>query len=145
MMAELHVYNARYPADLESLSVLPLGRKRHAGRVVIADPGVSQERRTSWEREINRKLHACGCVEASAGLMIGIAAGLVYLIVRWVGGAAFSWTELGLCLLFVFAISLAGKMVGLSRAQSRYRALVRDIAQEWKARPPQSERLKGCG
>ena len=112
---------------------------------MIADPGVSQERRTSWERDINRRLHACGCVEASAGMMIGIAAGLVYLMVRWAGGAPFSWTELGLCLAFVFAVSLIGKLVGLSRAQSRYRALVREIAREWKVRPPQSEKLKGCG
>lgn len=144
-MAELHVYHARYPAELEALSVLPLGRKRHAGRVLIADSNVSEERRTSWEREINRRLHACGCVEASAGMMIGIAASLVYLIARWAGGAAFSWAELGLCLLFVFAVSLAGKMVGLSRAQGRYRALVRDIAREWNTRPPRSEKLKGCG
>ena len=39
-------------------------------------------------------------------MLIGMAAGLFSLIARWAGGAAFSWAELGLCLLFVFAASL---------------------------------------
>ena len=138
-------YDAHHPADLASLSVLPLRRKRGVGHVVIADPRLPKEQRDAWEREINSKLHACGCAEASVGMLVGLFGVLAFLIVRWAGGAGFAWSDLGWAFAILFMASLVGKMVGLARAETRYRDLVRRIGREWHAAPPRAEVLRVCG
>jgi len=144
-MSKRPAYNARHPADLASLSVLPLKRKRGIGRVVIADPEIPNDKREAWERDINRNLRACGCSESSVLMLIALVGYCAYLIWRWVTGAELGWSHLGWGVLVLFIAASVGKGLGLLRAEARYRRLVERIGQEWKARPPQSDTIWTCG
>jgi hypothetical protein len=138
-------YEARYPADLTALSVLPLKRKPGIGRVVIADPGVSKDKKETWERDINRNLRACGCAESSAFILSALVGYGLYLLWRWSAGGQLGWRHLGWGVLVLVVAALIGKGLGLLRAESRYRELVQRIAREWTARPPKADVISRCG
>jgi hypothetical protein len=138
-------YYARHPADLESLSVLPLKRKRGIGQVVIADADLPIDKREGSQREINRALRACGCAESSVGLMAGLFGFAGYALWRWLQGFPFGWRHLGWALLAMFAGALLGKLAGLVAAERRYRVLVHRIGREWPAEPPKTREVLDCG
>jgi len=138
-------YEARYPADLKALSVLPLKRKHGIAGVVIADPGVSKEKKESWERDINRNLRACGCAEASALILTALFGYGVYLLWRWSAGGQIGWRHLGWGVLALVVAALIGKGLDLLRAETRYRELVQRISREWIAQPPKSDVISKCG
>jgi hypothetical protein len=144
-MSARRPYEARYPADLTALSVLPLKRKRGISRVVIADPDVPKDKKDAWERDINRNLHACGCAESSVLILLGLAGYCAYLLWRWSAGGQIGWRHLGWGLLVLAVAAVIGKGVGLLRAETRYRELVRRIGQEWRARPPKTDTISKCG
>jgi hypothetical protein len=144
-MPARHPYEAHYPADLTSLSVLPLKRKLGIGRVVIADPNVAKDKRETWERDINRNLRACGCAESSVLLLAALVGYGAYLLWRWSAGGQIGWRHLGWALLILAIAAAVGKAVGLLRAEGRYRRLVRQIGREWSATPPKSDTISKCG
>jgi hypothetical protein len=144
-VAKLAPFQVRYPVELLSLSVLPLRRKPGIGAVIIADTTVPQDKRQSWERQINRHLRACACAESSLGLLIGLLGYVLYLAWRWSAGAEVGWNALGWGILVVFLCALIGKWIGLVRAEMRYRDLVRRIGEEWPAQPPKVAQVLRCG
>jgi hypothetical protein len=78
-------------------------------------------------------------------MLITLAGYCAYLIWRWTTGAELGWSHLGWAALALFAAAAVGKVVGLLRAEARYRRLVQRIGQEWPARPPQSDTIWTCG
>jgi hypothetical protein len=144
-VAKLVPFHVRYPIELRSLSVLPLKRKPGVGSVVIADPALPQDKRQSWERQINRHLRACACAESGLGLLLALIGIALYLVWRWSAGGELGWSTLGWSALVAFLCALFGKWVGLVRAEMRYRDLVRRIAEEWPAQPPKARQVNRCG
>ncbi len=114
------VFLVSCPEDLNRLRRRPRG----LGRIVvrIALQGLDDNRRSNFERRVERHIAACGCNE-------GTAAGLLYLIVipilvftgRLVPYSILGWIAVGGG--FVAAL-LAGKVFGLVVARLRlFRAL----------------------
>ena len=144
-MAKLVPFHVRYPLELRSLSVLPLKRKPGVGAVVIADPAVPQDRRQSWERQINRHLRACACAESGLALLLALIGIALYLTWRWWTGDELGWSALGWSAMVAFLSAFLGKWIGLVRAEMRYLDLVRRIAEEWQAEPPKARQVSRCG
>lgn len=133
-----------HPDELKALSVMPLMQPRPRGRIIIKDDTLPGETRAKWEADLNRAYGACGCGEASLGLLVGVAGAAVWLGVRVLSGAEFSWQD-ALWVLLAAAIGQGlGKFAGLVRAQGRLVRLVTDVSQDWKA-PPRAHAHGGCG
>ncbi len=136
-------YHAQSPADLRALSVLPFRGKRGIGRVMIADSLLAEDRKESWERDINRLIHACGCVEGAVLMAAAFVGCAGYFVWRWASGFGLAWSGLAAAVVLVIAAAAVGKTFGLLRAEVGYRRLVRGIAREWRpaaAEPPSTER-----
>jgi hypothetical protein len=97
------------------------------GRSVKLDLPLATDQRRTWEENIHRHTHTCGCKEGQIALSLfvpaaGIAwfAGWMQLAMGWRGGLEV------FALLFVAA--LVGKIAGLVMARVRLRQTVREIA-----------------
>lgn len=115
-----------YPNDLDGLSVLPGKRLPGAGRIKIAAAGIDEKSREDWERRLNVRYYACGCAESAIGLVLGVAvAGLVLAF-----GLRDGWSVLGLVAIPIAGL-VAGKIAGMIRAETRLKATVAKIREEW--------------
>ena len=123
-----------HPDELAGLSVYPWRRSRSRGRVHLADASLDRETRGEWEKRLNRAIAACGCGEASLGLLTGALIGGGWLAWRWLdsGASTISWT---LPVIAALVGSFAGKAAGLMRAQGKLKRLTRTIRRDWKAKP----------
>jgi hypothetical protein len=135
----------RHPSELAALSVLPLRQPRPRGRVVLWDPHVAEEERLDWEARLNRSYRACGCGEASLGLLVGLlGAGAVVGALALDGAGPGAVAAAGWVLGSAIAGNLLGKAMGLWRAEARLKRLVREITARWPHEPRPTS-AEGCG
>lgn len=115
----------RHPLELDGLSVLPI-RRRPGQRRVTLNPGlVPGETRGQLERELNRRLFACGCPESTIGILLAL---ILYAVWTALADAGIPVTELlGRGLLAVLIGACAGKLFGLVRAEARLKETIRKI------------------
>ena len=130
----------KHSSQLNALITLPFLRMPGLGVLRLGGEMVRHEKHETWQRELNRNYHACGCDTGAKGLLIGLFAGLIVAAmsdsVRQTAG-----------IVFVAAIAgaIIGKLVGLARAQVRLMQTIREIAKE--VRPRESSVVEGvtCG
>nr|WP_070961120.1 hypothetical protein [Hyphomonas sp. Mor2] len=124
------------PSALSGLSVWPGSRTPGLGEIVITTKDLDAAQRQQYARALNRHYYACGCSEASVGILLGIVLALAAMAV---GG-------IGLSSLGLFALPLAGlvlgKLFGLARAQARLKATIRDIQSVWTPDPAPEPALR---
>jgi hypothetical protein len=124
-----------HPDDLKGLSVMPLMHPNPRGRLVLQDKSLPDEVRSRWEKDLNRAYAACGCGEASLGLVVGLLAALIFIATQVLSGIPLTgWHGLWLFLAVAIGQGL-GKFAGLVRAQSRLARLVVEIGRDWRAEP----------
>lgn len=102
------------------------GRRRLAGGIAIDLDGLSEDERDAREAPINKAYFACGCAEATAAGLLGLA-----LFIGWAiggGGDAPLWQNVLLGALVFFAAGGLGKFVGRSRANAALRREVEALA-----------------
>ena len=115
-----------HPSQLEALSVLPIKRSPGRRRVAIADHLIaSPQQREALEGELNRRLFACGCTAATAGLLLAVFGYFAWALIAnpdigLLGHA-------GRCLLAMIAGSVIGKLVGLAAAESRLKQTIAEV------------------
>jgi hypothetical protein len=117
----------RTPAQLRAL------RERKArgnlGRVVLEIAGDPAEV-SKAEAEINKSLRACGCETAALFLLFGLAAVAVSFLLRPGHYDLTAYrTLLGVCL-FLGALTLTGKLVGLFIAERKLRTTIDGLARQ---------------
>ncbi len=128
-----------HPDALSRLSVLPGKRMPGAGRIEIDDAALDAATRADLEARLNGRYFACGCAEGAIGLTAGVAVAAVALAA---GGGG--WPSLGLVAVPVAGL-LAGKAVGLVRAEARLKETVREIRQKWPGAKRPSPDGWACG
>ena len=126
-MARREQYFA-HPSQLHALTPLLVPRSD----AVIRLGGVMAEhpQRASWERDLNKSYHACGCDTGAAGMLAGSILGVALAIAMIV----FSQTwiaAIGVALGASFAGATTGKMIGVIAARRRLKGIVRGIEREW--------------
>ena len=115
----------KHPSELEALSVLPIRRMPGQRRVAIAEHLIASPERERLEGELNRRLFACGCEAATAGVLL---AGIVYA-----GWALVADSDIGILnhvgrgLIAVVAGGFLGKLAGLFSAESRLKQTVSEV------------------
>lgn len=134
----------RTPADLGALSVMPLMQPRPRGIIRFEVDGLSEEQRTTWERQLNRAYNACACGEASLGMLVGLIFSGLWLAIVGAGGPGFDWADAGVLLAGAIGGTALGKIMGLVRAQAKLERLAAEIGTQWNApRPAFSD--SACG
>jgi hypothetical protein len=120
-----------HPSELDALSVLPILRKPGQRRVTIAEHLIASPQREQLERELNRRLFACGCTAATFGVLLGAAA---YAVWAYVAAPDISLVaHAGRGLAAVVAGAVVGKIAGLFSAENRLKHAVADVR---RAIPP---------
>jgi hypothetical protein len=136
-----------HPSQLNALSPLPGLRPLRRLPVSLGGSLADHPRRKEWEAAINRNFLACGCSASSKGLLLGIMAGGLFLVLRAAGGAdgLSFWSAAGLVLGPALAGAVAGKLAGLAMAGRRLRAAVADVQANWKVEPAPEGPTTACG
>ena len=115
-----------HPGELDALSVLPIKRTPGRRRVMIADHLiVSQQEREALEGELNRRLFACGCTAATAGLLLALFgyAAWALIVAPDIGFLGHA----GRCLLAMIMGSMIGKLAGLAAAERRLKHTIAEV------------------
>lgn len=129
MADEFH--RIREPSQLEGLSVRRLLSWRAPARIVIDAAGTPDERVQEWERGLSRLQGACGCEQGGAGLILGLAGYLLFLLLRPGGWGDPGSTELWIGAATLTVTSTAGKVIGLWLAQRELQRTAREIRAQW--------------
>jgi hypothetical protein len=129
MKAQRQVIN--HPRELDALSVLPIKRPMGQRKVAIAEHLVASPQREQLENDLNRRLFACGCIAATAGVLIGAVAYAVWALVAAPDVGVLS--HIGRGVGAVVAGAFIGKLVGLFSAESRLKQAIADVR---RAIPP---------
>jgi hypothetical protein len=104
----------------------PLPRSRR-GKVRIEVAGIPSQRSKALEAKLNSVANTCGCSEGATAAIIGALLGIAAYVVRdslslWVG-VLFATAGL-------FIGGMAGKAIGLRRADVKFRRTVAQIEEE---------------
>jgi hypothetical protein len=114
----------RTAGDLATL--LSLGARREIHRVTL-DLALDSENERRLEATINGSLRSCGCQTGAAFVAVALAAGLVAVLLE---PSRIRWPEFGevwRATVFLVALALVGKIVGLIIAEYRLRHAVREV------------------
>ncbi len=114
----------RQPAELEALR-RRRGR-RGIQRVVLALPGPPTEIQRA-ERRINAGLHACGCGVGAVFVVVGATALAAHRLVMRGASAPLGIADAVQAAGILMALALAGKILGITVAEWRLRATLRQI------------------
>lgn len=109
--------------DLTTL--LSLGARQEIHHVTF-DLALDRESERRLEATINGSLRSCGCQTGAAFVAVALAAGLVAVLLE---PARIRWPEFGevwRVTVFLLALALVGKIVGLIIAEYRLRHAVRE-------------------
>ena len=108
------------PADLHRA----VNASRQVRLILAESLPIDTGERVSWERRLNRDLHACGCPEAAFGLLAGIA-----ISVTWICFATVPWGPWKYAVALVFPILplILGKLIGRWFGKLRYRRLCNEL------------------
>jgi hypothetical protein len=119
------VLHIRVPAHLRGRR---LWRDRHRyNRLHLELETLTAAENRYWTGRLNAAYRACGCPEASLGLVSGLGAYLFYLAGTR-GFSASGWAEAGIGLLVAGASSAAGKLIGIIRARATFGRSLRRLA-----------------
>ncbi len=133
----------QHPSELNALTRFPFAPRRTRGKLRLAET-FGGDKRQLLEKQLNRHYFACGCSEGAKGLILGFLLGVVVacylgLSADW-QGYRLSYPLLAGTLLG----AVAGKIIGLLRANTRLQRTVREIQGAWKGSWPKGEPI-GCG
>ncbi|MDH5216989.1 MAG: hypothetical protein OEX19_04795 [Gammaproteobacteria bacterium] len=93
------------------------GKRRHVNEIIIRLDGIEKEQADQLSQEINKNYFACGCSEATALGLAGLAAALVWMGNRFENWQNFSLQD-GLIVVGAFIIATGvGKAIGHLRAR----------------------------
>lgn len=123
-----------HTSQLNALSTFPLLRQPSLGVLRLGGEMARHEKRETWQRDLNRNYHACGCDTGAKGLLIGFLVGLIFealSVAPWM-----SWQSAGIVVGSALAGALIGKIIGLARAQFRLKETIREIVAEIRPREP---------
>lgn len=115
----------RQPTELEALRTRR-GR-RGIQRVILALPDSPAELQSA-ERRINVGLHACGCGVGAVFVLVGAAALAAHHLVVQGTTAPLGITDVVQAAGILMALALAGKILGITIAEWRLRAVLRRFA-----------------
>lgn len=115
-------------ATLRGVAGRRLWRDRHRySRLHLELETLTAAENTYWTSRLNSAYRACGCLEASLGLVLGLAAYLFYLA-STKGLSSSGWLEAGIGLLVLTVSSAVGKLTGIMRARNTFRRSLRRLA-----------------
>lgn len=123
MKSKLHIIY--HPADLKALSVLPLKRWPGQRRVAISERLIPSPKRESLERQLNEKLFACGCPQATIGLLLAVVGYVAWALV--LGSDIGIARHIGQGIGAAAAGTMIGKFVGLLAAERRLKQVADEI------------------
>jgi hypothetical protein len=115
----------RHPSELDALSVLPIKRMPGQRRVAIAEHLIASPQREEFESELNRRLFACGCEAATAGVLLAAAAYAVWAFVTISDVGILG--HIGRGLLAAIVGGFIGKLAGLVAAENRLKQTISDV------------------
>jgi hypothetical protein len=126
----------RTRAELRALKTR--AARRGLRRVALELPGAPPAELRAAERAINKGLRACGCEVGAALTMAGLAAVVLFFLLR-PGRYDPTAPRTLICVFgFLCATALAGKMAGLVWAEWRLRSSIRRVAGGRARRAPLS-------
>ena len=100
------------------------GKRRHIGEIRIRLNGLEEEPADQLSNEINRHYFSCGCSEATALGLAGLAVAVIWMATRLDSWQNFSWRD-GLIVAGTFIIATGiGKAIGRWRAKSALKSVV---------------------
>src|SRR4030095_7332401 len=119
----------RSPSDLAQLHRAPWrrpGRKRIV--LCASDAELPPEMRDRFQRRLNTLYNDCGCTTGAIFLLLGMAASTTWIILA----GRFAFRDTGLGILVAIALSLFGKLAGLTISSWRLDRIIRELRQVWR-------------
>jgi hypothetical protein len=111
-------------AILGFVGILPEKRLR----ICAGDAELPPEMRDRFERRLNTLYNDCGCTAGAIFLLLGMAASATWIILA----GRFTFRDTGLGFLFAIALSLVGKLAGLTISSWRLDRIIRELRQVWR-------------
>ena len=103
------------------------GKRRHMGKIEIRLNGLEEEQADRLSKEINKYYFSCGCSEATALGLAGLAVAAIWTITRLDSWQNVSWQD-GLIVAGAFIIATGiGKAIGRWRARSALKSVVHKL------------------
>ena len=100
------------------------GKRRHMGDIRIRLNGLDERQAAHLSNEINKHYFSCGCNEATALGLVGLAVAVIWSVTSLDSWQNFSWRD-GLIVAGVFILTTGiGKAIGRWRARSALKSLV---------------------
>ena len=85
--------------------------------------------RTVWESRVEQSLHACGCAESTAGLLLGALAAIIAAVQGAVRLGNFVPGGIWLILGGAVAGAVIGKVIGRAKGRHRAHRLMAELAE----------------
>ena len=120
-----------HPTQLNSLSTLPLNRKRGIGTLILSD-SFNHPERDGLQRELNKSYNACGCDEGAKAFLLGLiifGTSSVYFYKVYNGSLLMS---IALCFGGALILSGIGKLYGLIKANNQLKRTIIKIKTNWE-------------
>jgi hypothetical protein len=138
-------YIINHPSQLNGLSTLPFKRNMAIGKIRLSGNMAEHPQREYFEKELNRRYHACGCDTGAKGLLIGLLLGLGYSFYRY---NAVEWPVSNgviATLATLLIMSGAGKLYGLYAADKKLKDSIEDVKKQWMPEKEYKEEKNYCG
>jgi hypothetical protein len=140
----LHVTEIHHPSQLNALSTFTLLRRRGRGKITLSK-SFDHPQRQAFEKAINKHYHACGCDTSAAWLLLGLLAGAAYNIYQFMQVNEPAGRAIASTLLIALAAGIAGKAVGLLRANQELKRTIHTIQAYWPTEPSTRKNQIDCG
>jgi hypothetical protein len=121
-----------HPSQLNALSSYSFSRRRGLGKIELSDVFQHPERE-KLEENLNKNYYACGCSTSARYLISGLVVGVLAVAVD----NTFFETHrilhpISTVLITTFGGAIIGKLVGLSKANSKLKRTIHTIQAFWR-------------
>lgn len=121
-----------HPSQLNELSAFPFSRRRGGGKIELSQTFQHPERE-QLEKDINKNYYACGCSTSANYLIAGLVLGALSIGIdnAFLNGEWIQW-PITTILIATVGGAILGKLVGLSRANSKLKRTVYTVQAFWR-------------